>query len=271
MRFFIACLRRALFSKKYAIHLVTTFLLSLLSVKLLKAINQTTNLMPKEVFDTFKTGNTYNIGVLTVSKLDILDNHYYDEIITGVLSGSFLLCIIATFISLFVCSEFKNGYIKVAITHGQKRSSMFNQYLILSVVLSLPISAISIIGVSVSLSINKMVSYENHSHIIQILVFQTFLIIICSICFLCVSMMLEKYKSVAVCVSSVFVIPLLPGYIRILTKGKINIESYSLFSILIHSQNYNNTEILKGVIIAIITALLLYLMGLNFFQKRNYE
>ena len=136
---------------------------------------------------------------------------------------------------------------------------------------SIPISMISVLGVFLSLAANKILIIDNITIIMNTLLFQLILIVFCSVCFACVSIMLEKHRAIAICVSSVFLIPLLPGYIQILTKGTINIESYSLLSILIHSANFDNVEMVKCIIVAVITALTLYSIGLYIFQKRNFE
>lgn len=270
-RFFIACLQRALLSKKYTVHLAITFITAMFSIQLLKAIYQTTNLMPSEVFETFKSGNTYNIGVLSINRLDAFNDSNSNEILKGILSGSFLICIIAAFVSMFICSEFKNSYIKIAITHGQTRLALYNQYILISVIVSIPISIVGILGVLLSLAINRILVVDQVSDILSTILFQIIMIMICSICFACISILLEKHKAIAVCVSSVFLIPLLPGYMQILTKGRMNIEPYTLFSILIHSSNYNNVELLNGTIVAAITASILYFMSLFIFHKRNIE
>lgn len=271
IRFFIASLHRALLSRKYLVHLVITFLTAFFSIHLLKAIYQTTALMPSEVFETFKSGNTYNIGILSINRIDVINDYNSNELITGILSGSFLICIVATYISMFICSEYKNSYITVAITHGQTRFSMYNQYVMVTTIASIPISMISVLGVFLSLAANKILIIDNITIIMNTLLFQLILIVFCSVCFACVSIMLEKHRAIAICVSSVFLIPLLPGYIQILTKGTINIESYSLLSILIHSANFDNVEMVKCIIVAVITALTLYSIGLYIFQKRNFE
>lgn len=270
-RFFIACLKRALLSKKYIVHLAITFITAMFSIQLLKAIYQTTNLMPAEVFETFKSGNTYNIGVLSINRLDAFNDSNSNEILKGILSGSFLICIIATFVSMFICSELKNSYIKIAITHGQTRLALYNQYIILSAIVSIPISIVAVLGVLLSLNINRILVVDQVSDILSTLIFQIIMIMFCSICFACISILLEKYKAIAVCVSSVFLIPLLPGYMQILTKGKISIEPYTLFSVLIHSSDYNKVELLKGTIVAVITASILYFMSLFIFHKRKFE
>lgn len=271
LRFFIASLNRALLSKKYLIHLALTLFTAFFSIHLLKAIYQTTTLMPPEVFEAFKSGNTYNIGVLSITRLDAINDYNSNELIMGILSGSFLICIIATYISMFICSEYKNSYITVAITHGQTRFSMFNQYVIVSAIASIPISTISVLGVFLSLAANRILMIDNITNLMNTLLFQLILILFCSVCFACVSIMLEKHKAIAICVSSVFLIPLLPGYMQILTKGTINIESYSLLSLLIHSPNYDNIGMVKCIIVAVITALTLYSISLYIFQKRNFE
>lgn len=227
--------------------------------------------MPSEVFETFKSGNTYNIGILSINRIDAINDYNSNELITGILSGSFLICIVATYISMFICSEYKNSYITVAITHGQTRFSMYNQYVMVTTIASIPISMISVLGVFLSLAANKILIIDNITIIMNTLLFQLILIVFCSVCFACVSIMLEKHRAIAICVSSVFLIPLLPGYIQILTKGTMNIESYSLLSILIHSANFDNVEMVKCIIVAVITALTLYSIGLYIFQKRNFE
>ena len=271
IRFFIAGLKRSLFSKRYLYFIIITFLISVFSINLLNAINQATIFLSPEMLEVFKIGKAYNIGILSVSNLNLSETKNYDEIIVGILSGSFLISIVASFVSLYICSEFKNGYFVIALTHGQSRISLINQYMCLSAISCLPILLISIIGVITSMMMNHLFAIKNSGYVIRTLILQIFLILICSVCFSCVSLLFEKYKAVIICISSVLILPLIPRYMSIFFRGKVNIEKYMLLSMIINSQSITNSEILNCIITAIFTGLLFYLTTFAILRKKRYE
>ena len=271
VRLFIASVKRFIFSKRYLIHLLLTFVLSSFSIQFLDAINQTSHIMPPDVFEVFKSGNKYNIGVLTVSRLDIMNEPYHDELLMGILSGSFFICIIASLISGFICSENKNGYVKIAITHGQSRFSLYNQYVLVSVLSSVPIIISSLIGIVFSLSLHNMLMFRSIKNILQVLILQAILIFFCSLCFACVAIIIKDYRAVAVCVSSVFIIPLLPGYIHIFTAGQVELEKFFLLNQLIHSSDFVNLNVGVSILTAVVTSAIIYIVGWLCFYNCNFD
>ena len=271
VRYFVSAIKRIFLSTKYLIHVVLTLLLSFFSLRILEMVNQVSEVMPSEMMDAFRTGGMYNIGILSVSRLNVIDGPFYDEMLLGVLSGSFMQCILAVLVSTFICSEYKNGYVGLAIMHGQKRMSIFNQYILVSSILIIPLIITSVVGTLISLSVHNMVSFSNANQIIGILLIQTFMLIAVGISITSFSIMVGNNKAIGVSVGGIFILPLIPSYIRVFTNGKVNIDRFLLLNQLIISGNSDEINITQYVLVALTTSMFFYIVGLTVFKYRNFE
>lgn len=269
--YFTACVSRFLLSKKYLFYLLTTLLCAIFSINFLDAVYQTTKFMPNEVFESFKAGEVYNLGVLTVRDLDCSQMQYYDEILMGILSGSFMQCILALSISSFICSEFKNGYIEIAIVHGQRRIALFNQYVLCAIIMVIPLVVVVILGTSFSLFLNEMFSFESTSAIIKTIAIQFIMLSALCVCLVSCSIIIQGFKAVILCMSGIMILPLIPNYINVFTKGKINLNCIMLLNQLINSSNVDENSRLKMLLISIITGLTFYIICMQVFRIRNFK
>lgn len=271
VRYFVSAIKRIFLSTKYLIHVVLTLLLSFFSLRILEMVNQVSEVMPSEMMDAFRTGGMYNIGILSVSRLNVIDGPFYDEMLLGVLSGSFMQCILSVLVSTFICSEYKNGYVGLAIMHGQKRMSIFNQYILVSSILIIPLIITSVVGTLISLSVHNMVSFSNANQIIGILLIQTFMLIAVGISITSFSIMVGNNKAIGVSVGGIFILPLIPSYIRIFTSGKVNIDRFLLLNQLLISGNSDEINTTQYVLVALTTSMFFYIVGLMVFKYRNFE
>lgn len=244
---------------------------ALVSIDFLKAVYQTTNIMPKEVFESFKTGEVYNFGLISVREIDFSQLKFFDEILLGVLSGSFIQCMIAIIVSTFIYNEYKSGYFEIAISHGQSRIQMFLQYAACSILSIIPLLLVSIIGVNISLLYNGMFVFENVSMIIETIILQFIMLCALCICIASSSLLIHGYKSIVINVSAILFLPLLPNYISVFTKGKVNIDSFLLLNRLINSGADHNNNIINLILLSIITAILFLLPCIGYFKNRNFN
>lgn len=269
--YFTSCVSRFLLSKKYLFYLLTTLLCAIFSINFLDAVYQTTKFMPSEVFESFKAGEVYNLGVLTVRDLDCSQMQYYDEILMGILSGSFMHCILALSISSFICSEFKNGYIEIAIVHGQRRIALFNQYIVCSVIMIIPLVLVVIFGTSFSLILNGMFSFKSAFVIVKTIAIQFVMLSALCVCVASCSIIIQGFKAVILCMSGIIILPLISNYINVFTKGEIDLSCIMLLNQLINSSSVDENNGLKMLLISIITGLAFYVVCMQGFRIRNFK
>ncbi len=270
-RYFTACTKRFLFSKHYIAYLILAFICAVFSINFLDAVYQTTSFMPNEVFESFKSGKVYNFGLLTVSQLDYINTKYFDEILMGILSGSFVHCMLAISVSTFIGSESKSGYLVIAITHGQKRVLLFNQYILCSVISVVPLVVVTLSGTLLSLLLNGMVVFENVAIIIKTILLQFIMLSVLCICIASIAFLIQGYKSVILCVSGVLILPLMPNYIKIFTRGKIDLNPVMLLNLLVNSGTMYESSILNSILISVMTAILFYAVCMLSFRNRSLK
>ena len=248
-------LKRSLFSSRYLIHITVTVILSIMSIEILKAFEKAALLFPQNVIDAFKSGDNYNIGILSLPSLNAADNTSCDNIITGILSGSFFIFLIVFLITSFIGSEKKGGYMLFAITKGAKRSKLYTKYIITSVISLFPLIITCQIGVIFSLLINGIAKIQNIKRVFVIVGIQILIIIAIGICVTVVSFLAKKASLVCLC--AVVIVPLLPNYLSVFTNRKIDITNYLLLSCLIESASMNETELTLGINVAVLTSALI--------------
>ncbi len=268
MKIIKASLKRLFFSSKYLIHIILTAILSIMSVKILKIFNNAVCFLPTEVVNAFKIGNNYNIGILSLRTLDITDRIFCDDIITGILSGSFSHCLLVFLITTFIGFEKKSGYLKFAIVRGENRNKLYTKYIISSAVSLLPFIVVCQLGVLLSLAINGMTEIQNINYVVQVVAIQVLMIIGIGIGVAVISVLTKNAAIICLCI--VLIAPLLPSYISVFTKGKIDISKYLLLSRLIESGSMNETDIITNICLTLLTGMLFYIIGLLWFKHKDF-
>lgn len=270
MRFLSSGIKRSVISIKYLMNVVVIFMLSVISISLVKSIYLAASTMPEKYIEIFKIGNIYNFGVLSISDENVLYSNYCDDFIKGILSGSFFVCITSVFIPSFIVYDYKNGYTKIAIMRGMSRISLYNNYILISLISMLPLIITGVLGLFISLFCNAINQTNDIYEILKTLVFQVILISAVCICFAVVSIVILDPAATVINVFSIFVIPLIPGYLRPFIGEKLNIEKFLLLNQVINSGNMCSTELWYTVLIAFITVIIFYFIGLLIFNKKSF-
>lgn len=268
MKIIKASLKRLFFSSKYLIHMIFAAILSVTSVKVLKIFDDAVRFFPPEVINAFKIGDNYNIGILSLRTLDITDRIFCDDIITGILSGSFSHCLLVFLITTFIGFEKKSGYLKFAIVRGENRNKLYTKYIISSVVSLLPFIVVCLLGVSLSLAINGLTEIQNINYVLMIVAIQVLMIIGIGVGVAVISVLTKNAAIICLCI--VLIAPLLPSYISVFTKGKIDISNYLLLSRLIESGSMNEMDFIPTICLTLLAATLFYIIGLLWFKHKNF-
>ena len=169
LNIFGSALQRGFTSRTYMRLVFCTAFLSLTSVYLLKSFVQETRNISDKLLEVFRSGEGYNIGIFSIMDLDILHRENCDDILRGILSGTFsqLLCVGAA--TSFVCSEYRNGYIRIALIKGIKRQSLCIYYMAISILIVLPLLLIYVLGIICSLAMNGYMHIQDGKTIIMIM------------------------------------------------------------------------------------------------------
>ena len=271
VRSFRSALRRLYCMYGYWLQVLSAVMIAFFSPYLFQLIVQAAEQMSPEIIEAFRQGNNYNIGVLSVPSLDIINGQYSDRIITGVLSGSFCHCLIVVVATRFIGKECSGGYINLAIMHGVSRTKLYAQYIGISAIASaLPI-AMYPIGVFISVSTGTSMTIENTGSLMITLAVQFIMLLAVSVCFSAIAIMFEGGGATMLGMGTVLVLPLLPNYISIFTGGKVNIEGYMLLSRLVNSGDMAVENIAGNLAVALITAAIFYLIGWLVFAVKNFN
>lgn len=269
IKVFRGAIFRLLNSPVYLTELLVGFILAATSPYMLDLFNQTKQIMSAEIFEAFRMGNTYNVGVLAVSSLNAMEGPYYDGILQGVLSGSFAQCMVALIVAKFLSDEFKSGYISIALMRGQTREKIFAKYVAVCVLAAFPMLIIYPAGVGCALALYGKMNFENTAHIVQTLLIQMGMLLGIAVCVAAVTMIIQNNKAVLIVLLGMLVLPLLPAYISVFTKGKVQIENMSLLSKLIQLGDGTIGNISEYVVITIVTAGIFYIIGTLYFKLRD--
>ncbi len=262
---------RLFLSGNYCIKVICAAMLAFVSPYILEMFGQAAKMISPQIVEAFHQGTGYNIGVLKVSSLDILNEPYCDRIITGVLSGSLSHCIIATVAAGFIKREFLGGYIVLAIMHGQSRTALYAKYTLVSIIaIILPVIAYPM-GVYISLLIRGAAAVENAKNIIGILFLQIYMLAALTVCFSSLAIMFDGRGATAVCLCLVISLPYVPNYLSIFTSGKVDIEKYMLLSRLVNSGNASLSGTGEDILIATVTAAVCYCLGWIVFANKNFN
>ncbi len=271
LKIFKTALQRLFFSRSYLAKIICAFILAFISPYILEMVSQAAKLLSPQIVEALRQGNGYNIGILQVPSLDILNQPYYDRIITGILSGSLFHCLIAVVAAGVIKQEFSGGYVNLAVMHGQSRSALYAKYTLANVVGVIPMIIVYPAGVYISLLSRGSTAYESMARIIGILFVQSFMIIALTVCFTSIGIMFDGKGAAFTCICLALSLPYVPNYLSIFTNGKINIEKYVLISRLINSSEMSMPDAGGHILTAIITAAVCYCLGWLVFENKNFN
>lgn len=270
LRYFRTALVRQMFSCPYIFCIICALFLSYITPYLIDIINQTMSMMP-DVADAFMIGGNYNVGVVSVPTLDLSLMENSDVLLKGVLSGTFAQLIVSVTAAAAVSSEFSCGYIKFAIMRGAGRVKIFLKSIAAAAIISVPISAAYIFGISASLAVDGKLLLTDNFNTLIIIFTQAIMLCAVAVCSAVIAVIIGNNSSVVVCVLGVLTLPLIPGYIKAFTMNKIDISSWLVVTKLVVSSTMNKSDILICLIISAATIAVFGSVGCLYFRSVNYK
>lgn len=258
-------------SRTYWFKVVTAMLLAIASPYILVMVIEAANQLSDEIIGVFRQGNSYNIGILSVTSLDIMNERSCDRLITGVLSGSISQSMILVVATGFISSEFSGGYVNLAIMHGEMRTKLYAKYIGVNAIGSLVPIIIYPVGVALSAMLLYNMQIEDMGLVISTLTLQGIMMLAIVVCISAVSIMFDGTGATIIGLCFVFAMPLIPNYLRIFTNDKINIENYMLISRLVNSSDALTANAAGDIAVALVTAAVFYCIGWMIFATKNFK
>ena len=243
-------IKRAVLSKRYLTELITTVVLALLSVLLLSEIEAAAAKLPPEFLDVFRFSGGYNIGVLTIPSFDAMKSGFADNLILGVVSGSFSQYLVIIIVSTFISDEHCKGYFELALVNGMSRMRLCLRYVLVSVLSLIPFYIVSVGGVAISASLNGYSGINDISGIASKLAVQIVLSACIGVLTASVSIAAGGRKAIAICLSFAVGLTFLPSYLMIFTG--IDISRLSPVSLLMMSAGMSGADILYSIVLSLI-------------------
>lgn len=270
IKVFSSAINRIFLSFNYWYKFVTVVILAFISPYILTFIvNAATRLSP-DILETFREGNNYNIGILSIPGLDDSILNDCNAIILGAISGSVTQCIAVFAATNFIAREFDGGYIKCIIMHGVKREVLYAKYVAVGFVGSLPITLASPLFVTISLMI-KTCMIINFAEILPKLCLQALMMQSLTICFSAISLAIGGKGGSLIGLGVILTFPLIPSYVKLFSKGKIDISNWTLVSLLVNSGGAEELNTIGIIVTSLLTAVISFFLGCLVFCLKNYD
>lgn len=270
IRVFTAAVLRLFCSPKYWIKLASVLILAFASPYVLDVFIDASKNVSEEILEAFRIGNNYNIGVLTVPSLNYSSEISCDRLVSGVLSGSVIQCVIVMISTRFIADEFSFGYIKYAIISGQRRPVIFLEYIAINIASSVIPALACPLCVLLSLCLKEQAVIQNPELMAGTIISQLIMLLAICILFSVIAFFTDGKGATLLGLCSILVMPLAPNYISIFTKGKISVEGAFIFTRLVNSCEMSADSFSGDIIIALITSVAFVVIGLIVFEVRNY-
>lgn len=269
MKFFRSALYRVFTSKQYWLQMGVAALLSFFGIFLIKEMQDKIWILPREVLEVFKMGQNYNIGIVALPDLSVLNEPYCDAIIGDVFSGSVAQLLIVFAVVTFLCSDLQNGYMHIAVMKGQARYIICFQYMGIAFIMVLSFMLCYMVGILAALLCNQMLVVKAPLALCITLFIQIIMMGGIGICAAALTVMIGNRDVKIIVMCLILALPLAPNYLYILTQGKIQIEKWILVSQLISLNNKNGSGILWDLLLTLLTVGAFMIGELYVFQTKR--
>lgn len=258
-------------SKKFIVYIVSASILSLTSILLLREITEEYSGALMSMLEVYRVGDHYDLWILSLRSLNVLKGFYDDEILMGVLSGSFLQMLAVLLITMFVCDAYNSGYLKYALMKGVRRRILFNSYLISGVLGIIPIALVYETGVIIALILDGRMHLMNPAKVMLTVLVQFVLLISFCVVIAVLIMLIGNVYGIVMCIGLVLVLPTMPNYIMLYSDGRINIAPIMITSLIQKVYSFSIGMNIWAVFVAFVTAALAYICGLIIFENLNFK
>ncbi len=262
-----------LFTWKYfLIQFLIMISVAIFSPVLLRDFCRVLDEMPKDFTETFRMGNVYNIGILTVptldfSKIDVMD------ILTGLFSSIGFQIMIVLLVCTFIIKEYKCGYIHRAIMKGCGRVKLFFKYVFLLFLVMLLVISVYLICLGFSAGITK--GYEPSDIHVGKMFLQVYnqIVMIISVVVIAaiVTLLIPDFKAIIIVESSIVIMPYVPVYLDSFLGKQLNIGKYILFYRLVQSGHNADLTIVGDILVAVLTSVIIYIVGVMIFRRIVFD
>lgn len=222
-----------MFSSIYFIcSLICSAGMAFFSVYIVLNLSSVLESVSENIFEMFKVGNAYNLGIVKINSIDELASVTFSDIIVNTLNTSGYQMIIVVFICLFLTSDFRYGNIIRYISKGFSRVAIYISYILACCIFTLVNSVVYLISFTVSSAVLGIaVNFSFSSDVLYDILIQNVMLMAFSV--MCVTIVFTLRKSVSsllTCFTLIFVLPETFSFLNILYGIEIPYEKIWLLS-----------------------------------------
>lgn len=271
MRIYNYVMRQMFHSKRFIVNIISACFLSLVSIYFLRQITVELSGVFMDMLEAYREGNHYNLWILSLHSLTVLNNFYDDDILTGVIPGSFLQLLTTLLITLFVYDAYHSGYLKYAVMKGIRRRTIYTSYVVTGILGIVPIVLIYELGVMMALYLDGRLHVMCWPQVIITVLVQFILLCSFSVMISAVILLMGNVEGIILSLGLVMTLPMMPNFIMLYTGGRINIAPIMILSLMENVYTFSPQMDVWAVMVALVTAVLAYTFGLVIFQNLNFK
>ena len=262
--------KRAFSSRSFVMSVLSVAALPFFTMLVIQTVVLMNQMYPESYFDVFRVGETYNFGFIAIRSIDSVSTLSFADYLISPLSGTIMQCVIGVASALFITSESSSGYIKFYIIKGVERRRLFIRYILNTVLLNLSLIAIVLISEVCVCSVNGVTDSGDYSRLILIVMMQIVMQLCVGICASSVAIVIQKYSSIMLVVTVLFLTPSLVQYVSLLSGGEIKIDRLFFIINLINSGYSDIGSIVTGMIVGLMTAVGVLIGSMLLFINKDY-
>lgn len=257
-------------SARYILALISAVVFPMITISVIKAFLSLQGIIPVQYFEAFKTGDSYNIGVLAISSLDKLNSLTLDDFMRSVLSGTIMQSIVVVSLISNIQADSNSGFIKLNITKGVKRGKIYLNYMLASVIAALPIIVLSLISTFVVCNI-RGIGHMNDAGTVRVTILSQLIMILClALSAVVVILLFQNSKMILLILAAILTVPTISHYVYIFTGGRLSLDRAIIVCNLLGSCYMSSGQLLLSIAVAVITLVVFAVAGLFVFRKKNY-
>ena len=271
MRIYGYVMKQMFCSRKYIFYILTAALLSFASVAVLNEFVDGYAETFLGISEGYRVGEHYNLLILSLDSLDSLQKYYVDDIVTGVLPGSFIQMLLVLLAAGFIYDAYNSGYLNYALMRGIGRRRLFNSYTMCSLLGIIPVVIIYESGVVAALAFEGRLHISEPLKVMAVIAVQLVLLAAFCTVIALIMLVLGNVYGMLLCICLVLTLPVLPNYIMMYSDGTINIEPIMILSLIQRVHTYSAGMNVWAVIVSLLTVAVVYLFCSVCFTNKIFK
>lgn len=239
------------------------------TVSFIQAINELNIDSFQKFLEVFKSGGQYNFGLFSTPSLDSLKSLNAEDLFISVLSNELLWFVVILSTARMICLEYRAGYVYYSISKGKNRKTLYLQNVGISVIMSIPLIILCFAG-----GVGAFIfwgGYKIHEtgNVLIVVLLQIMLLIGLVACVSGIIFLVPNHKTTLLITGGVALLPVIPGYLSVLTRNRITVGT-ELFPIaLLRSNQLGIDDLIVGELFMVVTVVIVLAVGLYIISKKR--